>query len=112
MCNIIYLSRGTGMFGARDELQISYIFGTCGPRTAGPSEVVMQTIGLVIMTVIGMALVAGLSMTLYMVLPQSVLECSAHHGRFAGLDTRERGEPTPTGTPSAARLDVRLGQPA
>ncbi len=46
---------------------------------------VMQTIELVILTGIGMALFAAASVMIYRVLPAIVLECNEHYGRFAGL---------------------------
>ena len=45
----------------------------------------MQPIVLVIFAAIAVPLFAGLSMTLYMLLPQFVLDCGARHGRFAAL---------------------------
>jgi hypothetical protein len=50
----------------------------------------MQTFGLVILTVLGMTLIAGLSVGLYIVLPASMLERASHHGRRSGLGTRAR----------------------
>ena len=52
----------------------------------------MQSLGLVILTVVGMTLIAGLSVgpsqALYIVLPASMLERASHHGRRVGLGTR------------------------
>jgi hypothetical protein len=50
----------------------------------------MQTFGLVILTVNGMTLIAGLSVSLYIGLPASMLERASHHGRHPGLGTRAR----------------------
>jgi hypothetical protein len=53
----------------------------------------MQSLGLVILTVLGMTLIAGLSVgpyALYIVLPASVLERASHHGRHLRLGTRAR----------------------
>lgn len=72
----------------------------------------MQTFGLVIFAVVGMALFAGLSMALYMVLPQSVLECGARHGRFAGLGTRDTENQTPAGSVRVSTFDALQGQSA
>ena len=47
----------------------------------------MQMMSLMIFTVIGMALFAALSLTLYQALPRSVLESGARHGRFADFGT-------------------------
>ena len=56
----------------------------------------MQLFGLMVFTLIGMALVAGVSVALYASLPQSLLECAELHGRFGGL---QRDVPLPDGTP-------------
>jgi hypothetical protein len=56
----------------------------------------MQVFGLMIFTLIGMALVAGVSVALYASLPQSLLECAELHGRFRGL---QRDVPLRDGTP-------------
>ena len=72
----------------------------------------MHMIGLVILAVIGMALFAGLSMALYTVLPQSMWECAARHGRFAGAGTLDQ-EHTPGGTRTVPGLQpARLGPAA
>jgi hypothetical protein len=47
----------------------------------------METIGLVMFTVIGMALIAGLSVVLYVALPKSALDFISRHGRYATLGT-------------------------
>jgi hypothetical protein len=56
----------------------------------------MQVFGLMVFTLIGMALVAGVSIALYASLPQSLLECAEFHGRFRGL---QRDVPLADGTP-------------
>ena len=56
----------------------------------------MQLFGLMVLTLIGMALVAGVSVALYAVLPRSFLECAELHGRFRDL---QREVPLPDGTP-------------
>ena len=56
----------------------------------------MQVFGLMVLTLIGMALVAGVSVALYAALPQSLLECAELHGRFRGL---QRDVPLPDATP-------------
>ena len=81
-------------------------------RSVGGEEFVMQTIGVVILTVIGMALYAGVSVMLYMALPRSVLDCSAHHGRFAGFQSPERADPGSSGKTSVTRFEVLQGQTA
>ena len=57
----------------------------------------MQMMSLMIFTVIGMALFAALSLTLYQALPRSVLECGARHGRFADFGTNGRADRKPAG---------------
>jgi hypothetical protein len=59
----------------------------------------MQMIGSVTFLAAGMAAVTGLSVSLYAVLPKSVLACAERHGRYQGLRTRET---LPDGTPSEA----------
>ncbi len=49
----------------------------------------MQTFGLVIFSVLGMAVIGALSMAFYMLLPASMLERAAGHGRFSGLGRRD-----------------------
>ncbi len=68
----------------------------------------MHMIGLVILALIGMTLFAGLSMALYTVLPQSVWECAARHGRFAGAGTLDQ-EQWPAGTRVTGLAAARLG---
>jgi hypothetical protein len=69
----------------------------------------MQTFGLVILTLVGMALTAGLSLTLCILLPTSMLERAAPHGRYSGLGTRDlHGEPA--GSSRQAELGVLQGQ--
>lgn len=70
----------------------------------------MQTLGLVISTGFDRALFASLSMALYRALPQSVLECAARHGRFAGLGTRDRNDHTPSGNALVIGFDALQGQ--
>lgn len=57
----------------------------------------MQVFGLMVFTLIGMALVAGVSVALYAALPQSLLECAELHGRFRGLQRDD--VPLPDATP-------------
>ena len=56
----------------------------------------MQVFGLMIVTLIGMALVGGVSVALYAALPRSFLEYAELHGRFRGL---QRDVPLPDATP-------------
>ena len=58
----------------------------------------MQVIYLLVLSLIGMGLVAALSAALYASLPRKVLEDAELHGRFGGL--QERDEQSPSGTPS------------
>jgi hypothetical protein len=59
----------------------------------------MEVIGLMIFTLIGMGLIAAVSVALYASLPRSFLECAEVHGRFRGL---QRDEPVPSGTPTSS----------
>ena len=70
----------------------------------------MQTFGLVLLTVVGVALIAGLPAALYIWLPASMLERAGRHGRFAGLGTRDRMDQTPSGLAAVSDFDALLGQ--
>jgi len=65
----------------------------------------MYLIGLIIFTLIGMALVAAVSVALYASLPRSFLESAEQHGRFGGL---LRDAPLPNGTPTSSMPDLAL----
>jgi len=70
----------------------------------------MDVIGLMIFTLIGMALIAAVSVALYAALPRSFLECAELHGRFRGL---QRDESVPNGTPKSSMPEMALsGQTA
>ena len=70
----------------------------------------MQVFGLMVLTFIGMALVAGVSVALYAALPLSFLECAELHGRFRGL---QRDQPLPNGTRASSIPEgVLTGQTA
>ena len=58
----------------------------------------MQVTYLLVLSLIGMGLVAALSAALYAALPRKALECAELHGRFRGL--QEQDEKSPSGTPS------------
>jgi hypothetical protein len=58
----------------------------------------MQVTYLLVLSLIGMGLVAALSAALYAALPRKVLEYAELHGRFRGLQEHE--EQSPSGTPS------------
>jgi hypothetical protein len=47
-------------------------------------------IGSIVFLVIGVAAMTGMSVTLYAALPQKVLIAAERHGRFLGLQSRER----------------------
>jgi len=70
----------------------------------------MQTFGLVILTVVGVALIAGLPAALYIWLPASMLERAGRHGRFAGLGTRDRMDQTPSGNATVTDFNALLGR--
>jgi hypothetical protein len=64
------------------------------------------------LTVIGMALYAGVSMRIYMALPRSVVDCSARHGRFADFGSPEQVDRTSSGKGRVAAFEVLQGQSA
>jgi hypothetical protein len=70
----------------------------------------MQTFGLVILTLVGMALTAGLSLALCTLLPTSMLERAAYHGRYSGLGTRDRLHDETAGSSRQAELGALQGQ--
>jgi len=59
----------------------------------------MQVLALLMLSLVGMGVVAALSAALYAALPRHFLECAERHGRFHGL---RRNEAIPTGTPTEA----------
>jgi hypothetical protein len=70
----------------------------------------MQVIGLMVFTLIGMALISAVSIALYTALPRSFLECAELHGRFRGL---QRDEALSDGTPKSSMPEGALsGQTA
>ena len=65
----------------------------------------MQMIGSVGFFVAGVAAVTGLSVALYAALPETVLACAERHGRFQGLQGRDKlARGTRAGDPPGARL--------
>jgi hypothetical protein len=70
----------------------------------------MQMMDLVVFTVIGMALFAALSLTLYRALPASVLECGARHGRFADFGAHGRADQRPAGNMPVTDYEALQGQ--
>jgi hypothetical protein len=70
----------------------------------------MQTFGLVILTVVGVALIFGLPAAFYLSLPASMLERAGRHGRFAGLGTRDGMDQTPSGRVAVSNFNAPLGQ--
>ncbi len=70
----------------------------------------MQTFGLVILTVAGVALIAGFPAALYIWLPPSMLERAGRYGRFTGLGTRDRIDQTPSGNAAVTDFNALLGQ--
>jgi hypothetical protein len=57
----------------------------------------MQVMGLMVLTLIGMGLVAAVSAALYAALPRAFLESAERHGRFHGL---QQAQTLPDGTPA------------
>jgi hypothetical protein len=70
----------------------------------------MQMMSLVIFTVIGMALFAGLSLKFYRALPPQVVECGARHGRYADLGAHGQTNQRPAGDTSATDYEALQGQ--
>jgi hypothetical protein len=66
---------------------------------------------MVVLVFFGLVLVAGSSVVLHLVLPQSVLESATRHGRYVGLGTQSRSD-TPSGNTPATDVDSLLGQRA
>jgi hypothetical protein len=73
-------------------------------------EALMQTTGLVISIVVGMAFFAGLSAMLYVNLPASIMEESARHGRFSGLGAHEHAPGGMAGNARAGTRRALVGQ--
>jgi hypothetical protein len=57
-----------------------------------------------------MALFTALSLTLYRVLPLSVLDRGAHHGRFAGFGTYGPADQRPAGHTRVTGREALQGQ--
>ena len=72
----------------------------------------MQIIALVIFAAIAVASFAGLSMALYMVLPRSVLDCGARHGRYAALGAPGRADRPRAGMVPVSDYEPLQGQSA
>ena len=69
-----------------------------------------QLMALLMLSLVGVGVVAALSAALYAALPRYFLECAELHGRFRGL---RQDEVTSTGTPTEALPEgVLAGQPA
>ena len=62
----------------------------------------MNMFELVPMVVVGMGLVAGVSLAIYSALPSAVLNLTASHGRYSGLGTADEPiDATPGNRPVA-----------
>jgi hypothetical protein len=68
----------------------------------------MNLIEMVVLSILCLALVAGVPAVLYFLLPQAVLEAATRHGRYAGLGARSQLR---TGAPGngATSLNLQLG---
>jgi hypothetical protein len=63
----------------------------------------MQMLDSVLFLTVAMALLAAVSISIYVALPKAVLDCAERHGRFQGLATHETlGQGTPVGNPPEA----------
>jgi hypothetical protein len=69
----------------------------------------MQTFAVVIFSLVGMAAMAALSIALYRLLPVSIWEGAARHGRFAGLGTSDR-QPDTASTERSIESNSLQGQ--
>ena len=69
----------------------------------------MNLVAVVVLLISGLALVAGVPGMLYVLLPQSVLQAAARHGRYAGLGARSELNNVARGH-GAANLHSPLGQ--
>lgn len=69
----------------------------------------MNPIEVVTLSILGLALVAGVPAALHSLLPRSVLEAATRHGRYAGLGARGRVHPGAYGS-GATVLPSPLGQ--
>lgn len=70
----------------------------------------MQTLALVVFILVGTALIAALSVTLYLALPQLLWDGAARHGRFSGLGVRNPPSGKTAGHAPAAGPGRLLGQ--
>ena len=70
----------------------------------------MHMMSLVIFTFLGMALFTGVSLVLFQVLPPSVLQCGARHGRFAGFGTEGPAALSPAGNTVVTGYEALQGQ--
>jgi hypothetical protein len=70
----------------------------------------MHMMSLVIFTFMGMALFTGVSLILFQALPPSVLQCGAHHGRFAGFGTDGPAAQSPAGNTVMTGYEALQGQ--
>jgi hypothetical protein len=78
----------------------------------GRQELAMHPIVLVIFAAIAVPMFAGLSMTLYTLLPQFVLDCGARHGRFAVLGASGRADRPRGGSTLVSDYEPLQGQSA
>jgi hypothetical protein len=69
----------------------------------------MNPIEAVTLSILGLALVAGVPALLYFFLPRSVFEAATRHGRYVGLGARSRLHIGAHGN-AAAHLNSPLGQ--
>jgi hypothetical protein len=63
----------------------------------------MNLIAVVVLSILGLVLVAGVPAVLYFLLPRSVLEAAMHHGRYAGLGARSHAQ---SGLPGQGAMHV------
>ncbi|MGA2188789.1 MAG: hypothetical protein ABSH33_09665 [Steroidobacteraceae bacterium] len=63
----------------------------------------MNLIAVVVLSILGLVLVAGVPAMLYFLLPRTVLEAAMRHGRYAGLGARTQAQ---SGVPGQGAMNV------
>jgi hypothetical protein len=66
----------------------------------------------VVFALLGMAVIAGTSLSIYSMLPRAVLDLASEHGRYIGLGTRDRVIDNTSGNTPVANVGSLQGQSA
>ena len=72
----------------------------------------MNMFELASMVVVGMGLVAGVSLAIYSALPSAILNLTASHGRYSGLGTVDESIDVTSGTRPVAHVGSLQGHSA